>query len=110
MLHIVVCEIAAHQRHGNTVHGQALFCAKSIWCRDASSSRRHEGTTVKRCHFNLPNFLKLGSNRAKCKARRAGTGNATTLADTVKLRVTSMAARPDLSRGPSVRLIHHWRA
>jgi hypothetical protein len=49
--------------------------------RDASSSRRHEGTTIKRCHFNLPDFLKLGSDRAKCKARRASTGNATTLAE-----------------------------
>src|SRR5215813_3204352 len=80
MLDIVVCEIAGLERHSNPVHGRALFCGKSSWCRDTSSSRRHEGTTVKRCHFNLPDFLKLGSDRAKCKARRAGTGNATTLA------------------------------
>src|SRR5262249_16712306 len=58
MLDIVVCEIAGLQRHGNPVHGRALFCAESSWCRDASSSRRHEGTTVKRCHFNLPDFSK----------------------------------------------------
>src|SRR6516162_8832370 len=81
MLDIVVCEIAGLQRHGNPVHGRALFCAKSSWCRDASSGRRHEGTTIKRCHFNLPDFLKLSSDRAKCKARRASTGNATTLAE-----------------------------
>jgi hypothetical protein len=65
MLDIVVCEIAGLQRHGNPVHGRALFCAKSTWCRDASSSRRHEGTTVKRSHFYLPDFLELGSDRAK---------------------------------------------
>jgi len=59
---------------------------KSSWCRDANSSRRHEGTTVKRCHFNLPDFLELGSDRAKCKARRAGTRNATTLAEYRKAR------------------------
>src|SRR5262249_30207499 len=29
----------------------------------------------------LPDFLKLGSDRAKCKARRASAGNATTLAE-----------------------------
>src|SRR5262245_38203415 len=81
MLDIVVCEIAGLQRHSNPVHGRALFCAKSSWCRDASSGRRHEGTTVKRCHFNLPDFLEPGSDRAKCKARRAGTGNASTLAE-----------------------------
>src|SRR6516225_3132624 len=81
MLDIIVCEIAGLQRHSNPVHGRALFCAKSSWCRDASSGRRHEGTTVKRCHFNLPDFLELGSDQAKCKARRACTGNATTLAE-----------------------------
>src|SRR5215471_17021981 len=81
MLDIIVCEIAGLQRHSNRVHGRALFCAKGSWCRDASSGRRHEGTTVKRCHFNLPDFLELGSDRAKCKARRACTGNATTLAE-----------------------------
>src|SRR5215831_5339259 len=81
VLDIVVCEIAGLERHCNPVHGRALFCAKGSWCRDASSGRRHEGTTVKRCHFNLPDFLELGSDRAKCKALRAGTGNATTLAE-----------------------------
>src|SRR5262245_14697401 len=99
MLDIVVCEIAGLQRHGNPVHGRALFCAKSSWCRDASSSRRHEGTTVKRCHFNLPDFLKLGSDRAKCKARRAGTGNATTLAESRKAPCNSLDDK-EAGQGP----------
>src|SRR5215475_9984817 len=60
MLDIVVCEIAGLERHRNPVHtgSGAFFRAETGWCRNASGSRRHEGATIKRCHMNLPDFIK----------------------------------------------------
>src|SRR6476619_7621809 len=84
MVDSVVCEIAGLQRHGNPVHGRALFCAKSSWCRDARSSRRHEGTTVKRNHFCLPDVLKLGSDRAKATLAERALGTLRLSPNTVR--------------------------
>src|SRR5215467_6523873 len=98
MLDIIVREIAGLQRHSDPVHGRALFCAKSSWCRDASSSRRHEGTTVKRCHFNLPDFLSSAATEPSAGLAERAPGTLRLSPNTVKLRVTASASYADLTR------------
>jgi hypothetical protein len=44
-----------------------------------SSSRRREGTTVKRCHMNVPDFIKAW--RPSQQHRRPSTPNASPLAE-----------------------------
>src|SRR6478736_6611878 len=88
MLDIVVCEIAGLERHCNPVHAGsgAFLCAKSGWCRNASGSGRHEGATIKRCHTNLPDFIKARRRPSQRCATTSSTEhpNASPLAELCK--------------------------